>query len=204
MATDVDRFHAEMRERNDAENARHIRDTFAIVEATSREQLHAFFHMRTWGYDTDQVTLGTLVTVGTLDKRPICISLSWDWVIGMGGEKRLVCFYEATSEVVDRAMIFKWLAKTWPGKVWCDAMNLRIAMNAIDESGCKPTRSRSEQRPCNQCGEIVAARNLGLRVLAFEIVPEYCAAIVNRLRQDMLPFAPPKPAEPEQVPLFAP
>lgn len=49
--------------------------------------------------------------------------------------------------------------------------------------------------------EAVAARDMGLRFIGIELVPEYLDACVNRLRQAPLPLVAP-PQEPEQAPLF--
>lgn len=52
--------------------------------------------------------------------------------------------------------------------------------------------------------DVLAARNLGRRIIAIECVESYCAEIVKRLRQPMLPMAQPVPraAEPTTGDLF--
>lgn len=44
--------------------------------------------------------------------------------------------------------------------------------------------------------DVLAARNLGRRVIAIESVESYCAEIVKRLRQPLLPMTAPAPVEP--------
>lgn len=76
-----------------------------------------------------------------------------------------------------------------------------LAHWALTLSGIKP--KQTVLIPYAGSGsEIVAARNLGLRVIAFEIAEPYCERIVERLSQPLLPFAPTAPREMEQVSMF--
>lgn len=68
---------------------------------------------------------GWLVTVGMLDQRPVCVSLSISTLNG-----HAVLFYEVTSEVVDHAQIEDWFReRCWPlwdhgtRRAHCNAMN---------------------------------------------------------------------------------
>lgn len=76
---------------------------------------------------------GTGLQIGELDSRPVMLCLIWEWLNG-----RLVCFYEATSQVVDHAMIEKWLEKTCNGKrthddrpITCDANNFHHCLTGL-------------------------------------------------------------------------
>lgn len=62
---------------------------------------------------------GPLVTVGTLDNRPICIALN---VVVIRGKR--VMLYNPTSQLVDHKMIEEYLDKTWPGIQRSDALNV--------------------------------------------------------------------------------
>lgn len=116
--------------------------TLFVVEATSFETQCLWaenskdsncrrFTPRRW----EQVSPGWLVTVGELDYRPVCISMSWARIDG-----RLVMFWYPTSQVVDTVQIEKWLEKHFTGK-WdggtrnaqTNAMNFHHCLDAIDE-----------------------------------------------------------------------
>lgn len=117
--------------------------TLFVVEATSFETQCLWaenakdsscrrFTPRQW----EQVNPGWLVTVGELDSRPICVSMSWSRIDG-----HLVMFWEATSQVVDTVQIEKWLSQHFAGK-WdngtrqatTNAMNFHHCLNAIDDA----------------------------------------------------------------------
>jgi hypothetical protein len=118
-----------------------LAETIFIVEATSFEQ-HCLwaetsstsdcrrFAPRKW-----EQMHGWLVTVGRLDKRPICVSMTWNRIDG-----QLVMFWHPTSQVVDMVQIEKWFDKHFNGK-WdkgtrnarTDAMNFHHCLHAIDE-----------------------------------------------------------------------
>lgn len=107
--------------------------TLFVVQATSFETLCLWSeNARQW----EQVYPAWLVTVGELDSRPICVSMSWARIDG-----HLVMFWEATSAVVDTVQIEKWLSQHFAGK-WdsgtrqatTDAMNFHQCLNAIDDA----------------------------------------------------------------------
>jgi hypothetical protein len=54
--------------------------------------------------DWKQVSSGFGLTLGKLDDRPICVCFSFAYING-----HKICFYEATSQVVDHKLIEKWL-----------------------------------------------------------------------------------------------
>lgn len=102
-----------------------------LVEATSCEQLDLWvkFHNELpW----EQINPGWLVQVGVLDNMPISISLNWCRIRG-----HLICFWEATSQVVDHRQIDAWFAKhykqTYGGgrPTTCNAMNFHLCRNHI-------------------------------------------------------------------------
>lgn len=78
---------------------------------------------------------GIVVQVSCLDGRPVNLSLFWDIIDG-----HYICFYDCCSQVVDWAMIDKWLDDNYHGK-WakgtrkahCDAQNFHLCLHAIEE-----------------------------------------------------------------------
>lgn len=70
---------------------------------------------------------GFLVTVGKHDDRPVCISLNWCILDGF-----VVCFWHATSELIDHKIIEEWFKKHYPkSDKRCDANNFHICLSAI-------------------------------------------------------------------------
>jgi hypothetical protein len=116
--------------------------TFFIVEATSFEQLCLWQqHSNESVYSVfDQVTWkqiwGWQVTVGELDNRPIAMTLSFVEI-----NRKLVCFYDPCSQLVDNKLIETWFDQRFFGK-WdsgtrsakTDAMNFHHCINAIKDS----------------------------------------------------------------------
>lgn len=85
----------------------------------------------------EQLNPGSVPTIGTLGKRPICLTIFWARIDG-----QVVMFYEATSELVDWAKIQAWLdieykhVPMWDNgtrKPFCDAQNFHHCLSAIDE-----------------------------------------------------------------------
>lgn len=116
-----------------------LKDTVFLVEATSFETHmlwaeHAedgILHKNVkWRQHTTWV-----VEVGKLGGRPVCICLTWNSV-----NEALVCFWHATSQVVDHKMIEAWFEKNYEGK-WdggtrratCDAWNFHHCLDVIKE-----------------------------------------------------------------------
>lgn len=117
--------------------------THFVVEATSCEQ---FFLWQQHAIESDkriasrprrweQTYHGWIVTVGHLNRRPVCVSMCWCLIDG-----RRVLFWYPTSEVVDHVQIEKWFSKHFARK-WdsesrracCDAMNFHHCLEAIDK-----------------------------------------------------------------------
>jgi hypothetical protein len=114
-----------------------LKDTFFLVEADD------FAKLRLWSENHNRAEIkweeggcGYLVTVGHLNKRPVAITVTWDFI----NEKK-ICFWEATSELVDHKMIKEWLARHFTGR-WdndtrpatTNAMNFHHCLHAIQES----------------------------------------------------------------------
>ncbi len=119
--------------------------TLFVVEATSFEQLALW---RESAHNSDQrmprqkplkweqVNPGWLVTVGQVNRRPNCISVSWYRIEG-----QLIMFWYRCSQVTDSRQVDKWLAANFKGKydkgmrdAYCDAMNFGHCLSAITEA----------------------------------------------------------------------
>lgn len=116
------------------------RNTVFCVEATSHE-LHTLWRdfaddrtARECGPPTknrvkwEQLNPGSMPTIGTDHKRPICVTCFWVRIDG-----QIVMFYEATSQLVDSKKIDAWLDKEYPGIGRCNAGNFHICLHAIEE-----------------------------------------------------------------------
>lgn len=113
-----------------AEDPRRL-ETFYLVEATS------FEHLALWG-ENDLRTEGRVewdgrgssgwsIDVGRLADMPVCIYPYWDRIDG-----KQVCFWEATSAVVDYRMTDAWLAKEFPRVRQTNAMNFGHVLALLD------------------------------------------------------------------------
>lgn len=109
--------HSQSRERvsgeqnlSDREMTEFLAGVVGVVEANSYEKLCLWEenHRRRampWVQRMD----GLMVVVGNIDDRPVCITLT---TADVGGHK--ILFIDPTSQVVDHAMIEKWLLDTLP------------------------------------------------------------------------------------------
>lgn len=120
-----------------------FQDVVFLVEATHHEQFvfwQDYFHKPKYDHckinKWEQVTVGRLVQIGELDNRPINISINWAVLEGY-----LVMFYEAVSQVVDHAMVDKWI-EHWSkdikydnGYRWAhtDSNNFHHCIHAVQE-----------------------------------------------------------------------
>lgn len=97
------------------------------VEATDFERLSLWreWHERVRWEDESR---GRLCTIGELGGRPIAVTVSWAWI-----DRRLVAFYEATSQVVDHEAVERWMRSKLltPGGTHSDAMNFHNIVHAI-------------------------------------------------------------------------
>lgn len=116
-----------------------LADTRFLVEATTNEW-HTLWSR--WCIDSQECREpvfstweqlgGWSIQVGTLDKRPIVVSLNWDKLNGF-----LVCQWEPTSELVDYKMIEAWIdryycSKTKDGRrARCNASNFHFCTHEI-------------------------------------------------------------------------
>lgn len=139
------------------------RDTVFCVEATSHE-MHMLWRdfaddrtAREYGPPTkrrvkwEQLNPGSMPTIGTLGKRPICLTIFWARIDG-----QIVMFYEATSELVDWAKIRAWLdteykhVPMWDNstrKPFCDAQNFHHCLSAIDERNATRSATAGSTTP---------------------------------------------------------
>lgn len=139
----------------DDEIEQRMRRTVAVVQATSTEQ---FFLWKEWAKDSgwddldyikrggtphpklkwEQMNPGSWLTIGHVNKMPVCISLTWNRIEG-----QVVLFWEMTSQVVDYRMGEKYLEKVldpWPKydngsrHASSDAMNFHNMVSAIRQA----------------------------------------------------------------------
>lgn len=113
-----------------------------IVECTFNE-MHSFWedyyykpkYKKAKIKDWKQESMGQTITIGTCDKRPVCISIFWSWLDG-----HRVMFYEASSQVVDHKMVEKWIWHfskhiKWDGTRWAhtNSSNFHHCINTIQD-----------------------------------------------------------------------
>lgn len=90
-----------------------------IVEATSYEKFSLWMqHAKDGQMEWKQGNGGPLITVGTVDGRPVCLALLVDVIDG-----KKVLFIEATSQLVDWKLIDEYVKTTWPNVSRTDPMN---------------------------------------------------------------------------------
>lgn len=118
-----------------------LMQTFFLVEANSFEaQCLWVEHARDGRVQWEQGH-GYAVTVGSLDNRPVVVSIMWNRLNG-----RWVAFWHACSQVVDHVMIDAWLGKhfsgTWDNgtrRATCDAMNFHHCIHAMQDAEASTT-----------------------------------------------------------------
>lgn len=118
----------------------YFREVHFLVEA-SYEEKHLLWlihhhepnHGRTVVESWEDEGMGHGVQVGTLDKRPVCITMFYARLEG-----KRVCFWEPTSQVVDHEMIEKWLRArtkhiTWDRGRWAseNASNFHLCLESL-------------------------------------------------------------------------
>jgi hypothetical protein len=111
-----------------------LRATVFTVEANGFEQ-HMLWVLHAYRVNWLQRGEGTMVTLGTLDGRPVVLSLRWAVI-----DNCSVLFYHPQSEVADYAMVERWLAENCTPPTWgggraarCDAQNFHQCLSAIEE-----------------------------------------------------------------------
>lgn len=93
---------------DDREMTEFLHGVVGVVEANSYEKMCLWQEHQargSWRERTD----GLCQVVGTIDDRPVCVSL---FTAEVDGHK--ILFVDPTSQVVDHAMIEKWLLDTLP------------------------------------------------------------------------------------------
>jgi hypothetical protein len=111
-----------------------LRGTVFTVEANSFEE-HMLWMLHQHHVNWRQQSEGTTVELDELDGRLVMLSLRWAVINNCA-----VLFYHSPSEVVDHALVDKWLSEncnppTWGGgrPARCDANNFHLCLNAIEE-----------------------------------------------------------------------
>lgn len=97
-----------------------------VLEATRTElqllyEQHVHFKVRTPIEWEDGYNSGNFVTIGEIDGRPICMSISYKKICGIN-----VLVWEMTSQLVDYKMAEDWLTQFCPAYKYetrCDANN---------------------------------------------------------------------------------
>ena len=106
-----------------------------MVEATSCERLYLwarYSYQSVTRHSAERTVIweslqSKLYTIGHLENRPVVVSISWHRI-----NAHVVMFYEATSKLVDWAMIESWLAKQFPHiKHKYDAANFHHCLSHI-------------------------------------------------------------------------
>lgn len=111
-----------------------IRETKGLVEATSAECHELYFRIQQGGHKLEQISDGVGQQIGTFYGHSVFISLRWFKV-----DDVLICFYDATSRVVDHDMVKQWLKAIFPHikpGATNDTMNVHNTLNA---AGCERT-----------------------------------------------------------------
>src|SRR5574337_459163 len=120
------------------EDAELFKDVVFLVEATYNEMyslwLDYYYQPRSKNIpvvkEWEQETIGRIVTIGKLDKRPINVQVWWAKLNG-----KRVLFYEACSQLVDYKLVEEWLKHFTLDKIrwdndarWahCDATNFHL------------------------------------------------------------------------------
>lgn len=76
-----------------------------------------------------QIMVGHHQEIGTLDKRPVCLSITYAEIDGF-----YIAFYEAVSQVVDHKLVDSWVDKTFPGKPKSNAANFINVIHSLRRS----------------------------------------------------------------------
>lgn len=117
----------------------YIQQTRVVVQATSTEQHDCWartssdscwhctpkdFPRMTW----EQLNPAELRTIGHIQNRPICVSMTWARINGI-----VCCFWDGTSELVDYKMIEKYVRKLFVKSVsFTDVNNIRDGLRAAE------------------------------------------------------------------------
>jgi hypothetical protein len=98
------------------------------VEASDYESLRLWQEFHPKAKSWEQEMRGTMITVGHINDRPICVQLSWNMI----NDKR-VLFYSASSQLVDWVLIEKWLKANalTPGHTMTDASNFHLIFDQL-------------------------------------------------------------------------
>jgi len=121
----------------DKETQEKLDATEFIIEANSFEQLMLWNENEARPdnkYEWVENPLGQMLTLGTLDNRPVCIAIQWAIINGMR-----MMFWDSTSQVVDHKMIDKFFDEYCNPKhdngtrrARQNAMNFHVALRASE------------------------------------------------------------------------
>lgn len=118
-------------------------EEFALWQAFSLE--HARDGRGRTEFDAPRVSWRNLdilgYPIGTLDDRPVMLLLHWA-IVG----DRLLCFFHASSQVVDHAMIDAHLSEKFPGVPRCDPMNFGRALAHVRDLKHPPLKLEESGR----------------------------------------------------------
>jgi hypothetical protein len=110
-------------------------DSFSY-HALWRDHSHESRERRGKIVEWQDVSQGWSKQVGSLDGRPVVVSLRWSYLDG-----QLVLFWHGTSQVVDYKMIEDWLDEHFKAtydndtcKAKCDASNFHHCLSAVQEA----------------------------------------------------------------------
>jgi len=98
------------------------------VEASDYERFRLWQEFHSQAKCWEQETRGSMITVGHISGRPICVQLSWNAING-----KRVLFYNASSQLVDWVMIEEWLVDNalTPGHTKTDASNFHLVFHQL-------------------------------------------------------------------------
>lgn len=106
---------------------------FVEADSFSRTALWARYSSPALGWVS--CSAGVCAQIGKLEGRPVCVQFDWAVI-----NEHVVCFYSATSEVVDWAMIEELISQHDAPK--CDAMNFGpVAAELEDAKSTTPLRT---------------------------------------------------------------
>jgi hypothetical protein len=122
-----------------------LKETDFLVEANSFEHLCLW---REWHeyLSWEQCNPGAWLTIGKVNDRPVCINMFWDLING-----KLVCFYDACSQIVDFEQVEDWFEKNYKGR-WdsntrrasCDSMNFHLCLDHITDGKIPIRRKQND------------------------------------------------------------
>lgn len=90
-------------------NTNFLDGVIGVVEANSYESMCLWKEAQEHGFTWEEARMGEFVSVGSLEGRPVCMTLNVHTIKG-----QRILFIDPTSQVVDHAMIEHWLMQKLP------------------------------------------------------------------------------------------